>query len=346
MADNDTKSKDDDSKSSNSKRNPKSGSRSASQKAGSSAGKQVGRTASRSPARGTTSAGSRAASAASRSSAAPKGGRRSGSARPKASAASSRIPDLDDVTQAVRKAGRAIPKTVSKAGKTATRVGHRAADAAADAGAGLAGTGKYLAAGALVGAAAGAAFEAARKRHDNGEARQGSEEDDDQEGVSGFASRAFDTVSDFATHIGNMAINAFEALAGGGEEEGASEAHGSERASRRKSQAKTGFGDGSEGRQPRPRPSRGQPGADQARGFGGDDEGEQADEPDFWMVRGQTSPSDEMDDQDSNELEAASSGGERDQRPGFEEAEEDGVLSRPKRRRRKLDPILERNWEA
>jgi hypothetical protein len=166
---------------------------------------------------------SRASTGSSRKSQSGSPAPRKASGRSSSSRASSGIPKAvttvgKKAARAGRRAGESVVETgsevgesakaaASKIGKSAGLAGKRVGEFASDAGSGIAGTSKYLAAGALAGALIGTAFERLRNR----------DETSGESGRDGLWDQTRDALAraaEFVTHMGEAALQRVEALAG------------------------------------------------------------------------------------------------------------------------------------
>jgi hypothetical protein len=245
-----------------------------------------------------------------------------------------------------------MPDVVEKVGSTASEAAKRAGRAAATGAEKLSGTGKYLAAGALAGAVIGAAFEASRKRSDGDKSQR--QDESDHNGLWGLASRALDTLGDYAGHYGRMAADAVGSLVNSDPDENAGGARMPAEEQRGRAQPSGEGGsavrhqdttaDDSDGEKP---PGDGQ----DNRSFFGSDDGRK----DGSQRAGHSESDEESSVHDVIEYEIRS-GVWRDEEPEDQDASDEPsneaseerpmLADRAKRRRPSTQPEFERNWEA
>ena len=241
------------------------------------------------------------------------------------------------VTGAAKRTGRAAAESADAAGKTVTRAAKRTGQAAADGvskvGSGLAGTGKYLAAGAVAGAALGAAIEASKKPKS------------DDEGLLGLANRALHALGELAGNLaertGNLAEktgHAVGSLVKSDSDERPDEGDmQGDRSADDRANAQEDAGQRSAASD--------EPADDDAdyETESGPFTGEEDEGPEAWDDGGDE---DSGADDDEPDLEIRS-GMLFDESEGDEDAgEQPAVFDRPKRRSTSRAPEFERNWEA
>jgi hypothetical protein len=252
------------------------------------------------------------------------------------------------VTSAAKRTGRAAAESADAAGKTVTkaakRTGQAAAEGASKVGSGLAGTGKYLAAGAVAGAALGAAIEASKKPKAGGtDGQRAGKPQGDDEGLLGLANRALHALGELAGNLaertGSLAEKTGHAVGSlvksdsderRDEGEGSSTQQGTDERSAAPDQPPDGDPDLETesgafiGDEPDEGPEAYDDGADE-------DSGADDDEADLEIRSGMLF--DESEDDES---------GQGDEDAG----EQSAIFDRPKRRSASRAPEFERNWEA